>query len=115
MDESGKPGGGRIKSDSETSLPLRLEYLAGDALKAVDTQLTVEKCNDLMPKERASFGIQYTKSKKTKSGLRCRRRSSMSFSVLSMAVMMSGIKEEGTSLVVSAPGGRPSTWGTVIA
>lgn len=38
----------------------------------------------------------------------------MSFSVLAMAVMISGIKEEGTSLVVSAPGGRPSTWGTVI-
>ena len=35
----------------------------------------------------------------------------MSFCVLSIAIMMSGIKEEGMSFVVSAPRGRPSMWG----
>lgn len=67
-----------------------------------------------MPKLRVKLGIQDARSKKTTWGLSSSKCSLKSISVRSMAVIRSEPKEMGTSEVVSASGGRPSTRGMVI-
>ena len=57
--------------------------------------------------------MQNHKKKKKKSGFKARRAASTWSAVRSMAMVRRWFKKMGMTAVVLAPGGSPSTWGTV--
>ena len=112
IEEGGKLGGGALKSASVNGFSLI--FLSGLNKYPTVAGLMMQWCIDLMPRRRANGGNQWVKSWNTKWGLRSRRKDSVEGAVRSIAVMIRECNGKGTSEVVSEPGGRPSTCGTVI-